>query len=91
MIHKVYIVGILIITFIVLICYYLQQAQYQREMDKIVFLELEMTRRNKELDQIRSMTTICPVPNLSAPRDCYINSGYTCSWNDVANRCDLIK
>lgn len=88
MIHKIYIVGIIIITIIIGIHYYIQECDYRLEMDKIIQLEAEYAKKQKELEFIRSQTVPCHKPNLNTPRSCYIDSGYLCSWNEMAQRCD---
>lgn len=88
MIHKIYIIGIIIITIIIGIHYYIQENDYRIEMEKINQLEAERMKMQQQLEIIRSKTIPCHIPNLNNPRSCYIDSGYLCSWNAEANRCD---
>jgi hypothetical protein len=70
--------------------YYSQERDYSAEMKKINDLEQKQQLRQQALNAIRAQTTVCPVSNLNDPRTCYINSNYTCSWNEQAERCDKI-
>jgi hypothetical protein len=88
MIHQIYILSIIVITVIVLIYYYIQEADYKREIEKIDKLENMRWRDQRELEMIRSQTMPCPFGNFRSPRSCYFDSGYACTWNDLANRCD---
>jgi hypothetical protein len=60
--------------------------QHFRELKRIQILEKKL----EELANIRTKTTACDIPNLNTPRECYIDSNYTCKWNIVADRCDKI-
>jgi hypothetical protein len=86
--HTIYIVVILVITFIIFIYYYSNEAEYKKEMEKIIYLENERMRRMKELEFIKSQTEPCHIQHLNDPRTCYVGSDYTCTWNDTINRCD---
>ena len=88
MIHQIYIFSIIVITVIVLIYYYTQESDYKREIEKINKLENMKWREQRELEMIRSQTTPCQVGDFRSPRSCYIDSGYACTWNELANRCD---
>ncbi len=89
MLKKIYFIGILVITLTILFLYILQEKDNFKEMDKIRRLEHKLDVNKRELSLIRSYTTPCPVFNLTNPRQCYIESGRKCSWNDKAQRCDL--
>ena len=89
MLKNIYFVGISAITLIILFLYIMQEKDNAKEMDKIRQLEHKFDIDTRELNLVRSYTTPCPVFNLATPRDCYINSGRKCSWNDRAKRCDL--
>jgi hypothetical protein len=73
---------------IVLIYYYNQEAEYRKEIDKINKLENQKRLQQLQLSLIKAESTPCPVGNFTSPRSCYIDSGYSCTWNDVINRCD---
>jgi len=88
MIHQIYILAIIIITVAVVIYYYCQEADHKREIDKIDRLEKKQYERQRELEMIRAQTMACPVGNFSNPKSCYFDSGYACTWNELANRCD---
>ena len=59
-----------------------------KELEKIEKLERKYEKKRRELEEIRSRTTECPVPDLTNPRDCYFGSRYKCTWNERAARCD---
>jgi hypothetical protein len=87
-IHKAYIVALFVLTIIVVSYYYKQDGEYRKEMDRINTLENERLRRDRELEYIRAQSMPCPTTGLNDPRTCYVNSGYKCRWNEMANRCD---
>lgn len=88
MIDKIYLISIGIITVILLYLYFAYEQDYRREMDRIERLEEKRVRHERELDYLRSLSTPCPIPGLNSPRQCYIDSGYKCVWNELADRCD---
>jgi len=88
MIHQLYIFSLIIITIIILIYYFMQDADYQREMIKINKIERRDNLAKQELELIRSQTVPCLVGDFQNPRSCFIDSGYSCSWNERAKRCD---
>ena len=89
MIHQIYIFTIIIVTIIVLWYYYVQEKNHRIEIDKINKLEYMHDREKNQLEQIRSQTEPCTVGLYNDPRSCYFESGYKCSWNENAKRCDL--
>jgi hypothetical protein len=89
MIHQIYIFTVIVITAAILMYYYAQEADYRREIDKINRLEIKNFKEQRDLDIIRSQTMACPRGDFKTPRSCYFDSEYMCSWNDVANRCDM--
>lgn len=89
MVHQIYIFTIIIVTAVILIYYYAQEADHRKEMEKINLLEIKNFKEQRELDIIRSRTVACPYGDFKTPRSCYFDSGYMCSWNDLANRCDI--
>ena len=88
MIHYLYIFGLIIVTIIILIYYFMQEADYRREIEKINIIERRNNLAKKELEIIRSQTMPCRAGDFRDPRSCYIDSGYSCSWNERARRCD---
>lgn len=88
MIEKFYVIGIMIISIAVVLLYIQYDKDYKMEMEKIEYLEREKEIRDRNIEHARSKTTPCPVLNLNTPRQCYINSNYTCTWNKAAERCD---
>lgn len=84
------VVLLIVITITILYLYYLQETQHQYQLAKINALEYKYRLKEKELDYLRSKTQKCHVPDLNNPRSCYFGSNYTCSWNELIGRCDLI-
>jgi hypothetical protein len=80
-----------VITAIVIFYYYSQEQDYKREIDRISRIEDKYKRESDELDFIRTQTTPCQIGDFKTPRSCYYDSGYACSWNDLAKRCDMKK
>lgn len=66
----------------------MSESEYQHELEKINKLEDKYTLEKGQLDFIRSQTKTCQVGDFKNPRSCYFDSGYQCSWNDLAKRCD---
>lgn len=91
MLHEIYILSMLIITIVIIIYYYNQEIDHRAELEKIKNIEEKNKKLQQELEFIRSQTTACPVGEFKDPRSCYFDSGYICSWNDVAKRCDAKK
>lgn len=85
-IRNIYIGCIAVITVILLVLYFINNRSYQYELEKISILE----GKYKELEKIRSRTTPCDIKGFNDPRSCYFGSNYRCSWNENAQRCDLI-
>lgn len=85
---SIFLCGLFIITTILLVCYFRQEKQHQRELQKIIRYEQQQQQEQQKLEQIRLLTTPCGTPNLMSPRSCYFDSGYQCSWNFNAKRCD---
>lgn len=88
MIHKLYLGAIFILTIIVLIYYYTQEEDHRKELEKINRMEIANKRELQQLAYIRSQSVPCTVANFTNPRSCYIDSDYTCTWNELAKRCD---
>jgi len=86
--EKIYICGLIIITVCVVVYYMFEISDYQDEMRKINDLEYRERVEQKELDIIRSQTTPCHIGTFQTPRNCYVDSGRMCSWNERAKRCD---
>lgn len=83
---------VIAILFVVIICVlYQQQSNHQQQLDKIHALEDKYVQKERELNRLRNMSSECPIPGLGDPRSCYYGSNYTCSWNDLVGRCDLIQ
>lgn len=89
MIHQIYILCVLAITVIILVYYYLLESDHRKELEKIDKMEILNRKEQREMELIRSQSSPCPISNFVTPRACYFDSGYACTWNDVAKRCDL--
>lgn len=89
MLKKLYFVGIILITALILIIYVINERDYNKELDKIKRLEEQENRRVAKLNEIRSKTIECPIKELRSPRACYFDSNYSCTWNEEAERCDM--
>lgn len=85
---KLYIIGIVVITVAVLYLYIKREKEHTKEINKIKIIEEKIEEKNDKLYDIRTRTISCPVPNLNDPRSCYYDSGYKCTWNEEAERCD---
>jgi len=72
----------------VLIYYYLQEEDYRKELEKINRMEMTNRKQQQQLAYIRSQTTPCEAGTFLDPRSCYLNSEFTCTWNELAKRCD---
>lgn len=88
MIHQIYIFCLIVITIIVVTYYYIMDAEYKKELDKINRLESKYIQDQNALQFIRSQSRPCPVGDFKSPRSCYFDSGNTCTWNDAGKRCD---
>ena len=84
------ILGVVIITFIILLKCAVDEIQYEDELERIKYIEHKKALEEKELELIRSETHPCHIDNLTTPRACYVNSNYKCKWNEKTNRCDRI-
>ena len=89
--NMVYIIVIIFITLIFVLKYLTSVSNYNYELDRIDILERELLKKNRQIRMARSQTIRCPNITLKTPRSCYIDSNFTCSWNEVAERCNLIK
>lgn len=87
----IYISGIIIITIVVFIFYYISLEKHNKEIKKIETLEQKINNKKKDLEEKRSKTTECPTKNLNDPRSCYFKSNYSCSWNEDTERCEKMK
>lgn len=88
MIHQIYILAIIVISIVIFVYFYTQQAEYRRELERIDRLESRHIQKEKNLELIRSQTIPCHISGLDTPRKCYFQSGYACAWNELADRCD---
>jgi hypothetical protein len=89
-INIVYILGIVMITFIIVVIYVRSVTTHNAEIEKIESIEKRDRLAQAELDIIRSKTKKCPYFTEDNPRSCYFDSKYRCSWNEVTKRCDQL-
>lgn len=88
MIDIIYILGVIFVTFIIIILYIRSTISHNEELDKIKMLEHKRKLELDNLEIIRSRTQPCPYFTYNNPRSCYYDSKYRCSWNEQAKRCD---
>ena len=50
-----------------------------------------LKKRKDFVNRNRFNSMPCPIQGLNNPRDCYVNSGYTCKWSETADRCNEIN
>lgn len=86
--HHIYIFCIIAITIGVIIYYYVKSTEHKKELDKIDQIEKKMAQQETELQKARALTVVCPIGTFLTPNSCYENSNYTCSWNEVTQRCE---
>lgn len=91
MLHEIYFTSLVVVTIIVVYLYISSEYEHKKELTKIEKLEEVRTRRQRELDIIRTQTDPCSIHGLNDPRSCYFDSGFQCSWNQMAERCDKKK
>lgn len=84
----IYLFTIILVTIFAIYYYMKQQYKHKLELIKIEKLETKYNEKRKRLEEERSRTIACPISNLKNPRDCYFKSGFNCSWNERAARCD---
>lgn len=77
-----------IITFGSVFYYYILDAEHRKELEKINKIESHHIKELQRLEFLRSQTKPCNAGNFTDPRSCYNESGFTCSWNELAKRCD---
>jgi hypothetical protein len=86
---------VFLLLFIFVICifyFYIYIRRYEDhklELDKIKRIEEETILKEEELSALKTKTFPCET-NYTDPRSCYIDSGYSCTWNEEINRCDQI-
>lgn len=91
MLNQIYILTILVVTSVVLAYYYMLEMDHRTELEKIEKIEEKNRLQQQELNIIRSQTNQCPIGEFKDPRSCYFDSGYMCTWNENAKRCDSKK
>lgn len=86
---KIYFIGIIIVTLLIIAVYVVEDKDHKYEMHKINYLEDREKERQEKIEELRKNTVECPIKHLDKPRDCYFKSNYRCSWNEDTDRCEL--
>jgi len=89
MIKNIYIITILIIILLAIYIFINNYSDYEYQLDKINKIESLNKKRKKKMKYYRETTEPCKQAGLKTPRDCYFNSNYKCSWDELADRCNL--
>lgn len=85
----VYII-LLVVIIIYGIYYYLDvQEKHTNELKRVEILEKKINQKNYQINQARMNTTPCTIPDLTTPKECYIDSNYECTWSIEADRCNI--
>lgn len=63
---------------------------HYKELRRIEILEKQFNDKKESINNARKKTIECDIPDQNNPRDCYLNSNYTCKWNIYTDRCDKI-
>lgn len=87
----IYLLGVFIITFSILIMYFNSKREYDLEIKRIIAIEEKIKQKKDDLAKKRLTTNECPYKNLNDPRSCYTKSEYKCVWNEEIERCDKKK
>jgi len=65
--------------------------RHSLELRRIEILEKKRKQRNYQINQARINSVECPIPDLNSPKDCYLNSNYSCKWSIAADRCNSLE
>ena len=88
---EILVVSLVVITMLVIYFYYIQESRHRYQLAKIKALEQKYEEKERQLESLRLESKECQIPNLTNPRACYFGSNYTCSWNDLIGRCDVMS
>jgi hypothetical protein len=77
----------MIITILIIIYYFIKQNDYYQEIEKIKRLEALKKKKNIRLKRLRTHTKPCGT-YYKDPKSCFFNSGFSCSWNELTDRCE---
>ena len=83
----IFVIIIIIMSISVYYLYYMND--YDRELDRIAEIEKRMNLAETDLKNKRMNLKACSY-NYTNPRDCYVQSGYTCKWDEDAGFCTKI-
>jgi len=67
------------------------RERHDLELKRIEILERNIKSRNYQISQARLNSVECPIPDLNTPKECYLDSNYTCKWSIKANRCNSLE
>ena len=90
MFKYIYISCIIILIIWTIIIIYDKHNKYNTEIKRINYIEKQINKNKLNKELVRSNTIPCDTENLYNPRDCYLESGYTCKWSMEAERCNKI-
>ena len=90
MFKYIYLSCILILILWTIYIIYDKQNKYNIEIKRINFIEKQLNKNKLNKELTRSNSIPCDIDNLFSPRDCYIESGYTCKWSMESDRCNKI-
>lgn len=89
--YNFYYILIIVLIILYFFYYYLVKIEsHQHELKRILILEKKMKQREFLINQARSLSVPCNIPDLNTPKECYLDSNYDCKWSTDAERCNLI-
>ena len=89
MIKNIFIIKILIIILLAIYIFIKNHSDYEYQLDKINKIESLNNKIKNKIKYYRETTEPCNITGLETPRDCYFNSNFKCSWDELADRCNL--
>ena len=67
------------------------RERHDNELIRIEILEKKRKQRNYQINEARLNSVECSIPDLNTPKECYLDSNYTCKWSIIADRCNAIN
>ncbi len=86
--NKLYFIGVLVITMGVMYLYFIRQQEYKKNFEQTQVMELKFQTKNHILQELKSKTEQCFIPDLISPKQCFEYSQGDCMWNEQIDRCD---
>ncbi len=90
MFKYIYLSLIFIILIWTIYIIYDNQHKYNLELKRIKYIENIINNNKLKKELARTNSISCDTENLYNPKDCYIESNYTCKWSLEADRCNKI-